>query len=65
MEQVSAAFTVVQLVCLAGMWGLKNSQIGILFPLLIAALAPIRFMIEKFGWFSKEHLDILDAEDEE
>lgn len=62
---MSTAFTIVQLLCLGGMWGLKNSQIGILFPLLIAALAPIRFAIEKLGWFSKDHLDILDAEDED
>ncbi len=63
-HQVSAAFTALQFACLGGMWALKSSSIGVLFPLLIAALAPIRMLIEKFGWFSKSDLEILDAEDD-
>jgi hypothetical protein len=64
-RQVSARFTLLQFVCLAGMWGLKSSKIGVLFPLLIAALAPIRVMAEKLGWFSKQDLAVLDSEDED
>lgn len=46
------------------MWALKSSSIGVLFPLLIAALAPLRVLVEKLGWFSKHDLAILDAEDD-
>ena len=31
-----------------------GSPIGVLFPILIAALAPFRIALEKFGLFSKE-----------
>lgn len=62
--KTSAAFTLLQFVCLGGMWALKSSKIGVLFPLLIAALAPIRMGVEKFGWFEKADLDILDSEDD-
>ena len=62
--KVSTAFTALQFACLGGMWALKSSSIGVLFPLLIAALAPIRVFIEKVGWFKKADLDILDCEDD-
>ncbi|TFJ88653.1 hypothetical protein NSK_000222 [Nannochloropsis salina CCMP1776] len=62
--KVSAAFTGLQFACLGGMWALKSSPIGVLFPLLIAALAPIRVAIEKLGWFDKKDLEILDSEDD-
>lgn len=62
--KVSTAFTALQFACLGGMWALKSSSIGVLFPLLIAALAPIRVGIEKMGWFSKKDLEVLDCEDE-
>lgn len=62
--QVSTTFTLLQFACLGGMWALKSSKIGVLFPLLIAALAPIRVLIERLGWFKKEDLAILDADDE-
>lgn len=61
---MSTAFTILQFVCLGGMWALKSSKIGVLFPLLIAALAPIRVGIERVGWFKKEDLAILDADED-
>jgi len=54
-------FTAVQLLCLIALWLLKTSKVGILFPLLIAALVPIRLLLERF--FSAEHLAVLDAEE--
>jgi len=62
--KVSTAFTALQFACLGGMWALKSSSIGVLFPLLIAALAPIRVGIERLGWFSKKDLEVLDCEDD-
>lgn len=54
-------FTAVQAACLALLWAVKVSAAGILFPLFIAILVPIRFGLEKF--FSREHLAALDAEE--
>jgi len=55
-------FTLIQLVALIILWGLKVSPAGILFPLFIALLVPLRFMMKKL--FKKEHLDLLDSEEE-
>ena len=56
-------FTALQFLCFMVLWVLKTSKIGILFPLMIAALVPIRLYISKF--FKKEHVDALLEEDEE
>jgi hypothetical protein len=55
-------FTIIQLGCLVALWVLKTSSLGILFPVLIAGLVPLRMMMGKF--FRKEWLDALDAEEE-
>ena len=54
-------FTFIQLICFIILWILKTSKIGILFPLMIAALVPIRLFVSKY--FKKEHIDALIAED--
>ena len=54
-------FTVIQFLCFVGLWILKASKIGILFPLLIAALVPIRLFVSRY--FKKEHIDVMIAED--
>jgi len=56
-------FTFLQFICFIVLWVLKTSVIGILFPLMIAALVPIRLYISKF--FKKEHIDAMLAEDED
>ena len=33
----------------------KSSPIGVLFPIVIAMLAPLRFGLEKFGIIKKDH----------
>jgi len=55
-------FTTIQLGLLALMWGVKASSIGVFFPVLIAALAPVRLALERFSMFSKKELDSLDSE---
>lgn len=53
--------TMIQLACFIALWALKTSSLGILFPLLIAALVPI----ERFVWrfFEPEHFQALVAEE--
>jgi hypothetical protein len=60
--KVTTLFTVVQVVCLGAMFWVKESPIGVLFPVIIAMLAPIRFGLENFGIVKKEYMDILDEE---
>jgi hypothetical protein len=55
-------FTAIQVACLAVLWILKSSPLGLLFPILIAALVPIRASLSRF--FDAKHLDALDADEE-
>ena len=55
-------FTLLQSVCLAVLWIVKVSVLGLLFPLFIALLVPIRFIAGRF--FAPEHLAELDSEEE-
>ena len=59
---VIKAYTAVQVVCLAALWILKSSALGLLFPILIGLLVPIRNSLTRF--FSEEHLAALDGEEE-
>lgn len=54
-------FTAIQLVCLVVLWVTKASVIGILFPLFIALLVPLRFLLNRF--FAEKHLLALDADE--
>lgn len=55
-------FTVIQLACLVVLWIVKEDDtIGLLFPLFIAVLVPIRLFMNRF--FDEEHLRALDAEE--
>jgi len=56
------AFTALQFSCLAILWIVKSSSIGILFPIFIALLVPVRMIASMF--FSAEHLAALDADEE-
>ena len=44
------------------LWVLKASAIGILFPVLIALLVPLRLLLGR--WFRPAELDKLDSEEE-
>lgn len=59
---VTTLFTAIQVACLGAMLWVKSSPIGVLFPVVIAMLAPLRFGLEKFGIIKKEYMDILDEE---
>jgi len=56
-------FTLIQIICLAALWILKASDWGILFPVLIAALHPIRVLIERQQLFTQSDLEILDSDE--
>ncbi len=55
-------FTFLQLACLAILWIVQGSAMGILFPVFIALLVPMRLLAGRF--FTPEHLAALDAEEE-
>lgn len=55
------AFTFLQLACLGVLWLVKSSVLGILFPVFIALLVPIRLFAGRY--FSTEHLLALDADE--
>lgn len=48
--------------CLGAMVYVKESPIGVLFPVVIAMLAPLRFYLEKSGVIKKEYMDVLDED---
>lgn len=60
--KVIHAFTLVQVLCLVVLWILKSSPVGILFPLFIAMLVPLRLLLNR--WFQAEHLALLDADEQ-
>jgi solute carrier family 4 (anion exchanger) protein 1 len=55
-------FTIMQIACLAVMWWVKGSPAAMLFPILIAALGPVRIVAGKAGWFTQQELNALDEE---
>jgi len=61
--RVVHGFTIIQGACLAVLWVVKTSALGILFPLFIALLVPVRMVMGRF--FEPAHLALLDTEDED
>ena len=56
-------FTLIQVVALGALWVLKsNKDLGILFPVLIAMLVPVRMIMGRF--FTEDELEALDSEEE-
>ena len=55
-------FTALQVACLAALWIVKSSALGILFPVFIALLVPVRQLAGRF--FASDYLAALDAEEE-
>lgn len=56
--KVVRTFTVIQIAALGMLWVLKSSALGILFPLLIAMLVPLRQILSRY--IDEEHLTALD-----
>lgn len=57
-KRVVTYFTAIQIGALAVLWVLKSSSLGILFPLLIALLVPLRQLLSRY--IDEEHLTALD-----
>ena len=55
-------FTLIQVLALAALWALKTSAVGILFPVLIALLVPLRLLLNRR--FTDAELSALDADEE-
>lgn len=56
-------FTLIQLLCFVALWLLKASKLGLLFPLMIAALVPINMLIARI--FPPAYMEVLTAEESE
>jgi len=54
-------FTLIQVACLIVLWSVKSSAFGVVFPLCIAMLVPIRRGLERV--FSQRDLAFLDADE--
>lgn len=61
-KNITNLFTLIQIACLAAMFWVKESSIGVLFPIVIALLAPLRFGLERSGIIQKKYIEILDEE---
>ncbi len=59
---ITHKFTLLQVTCLVVLWIVKSGSFGILFPLCIALLVPVRLLVGRL--FSPEHLAALDAEED-
>lgn len=55
-------FTAFQAACLAMLWAVKASALGILFPVAIALLVPLRRLADRF--FGAKHMAVLDLDEE-
>jgi hypothetical protein len=55
------SFTLIQVACLSALWFVKESPYGVLFPLCIAMLVPIRRGLGRV--FSQKDLAFLDADE--
>jgi len=55
------SFTLIQVACLSALWLVKGSAFGVLFPLCIALLVPIRRALERV--FTQKDLAFLDADE--
>jgi mannitol/fructose-specific phosphotransferase system IIA component (Ntr-type) len=55
-------YTLLQLICLFVLGAVELSPLGILFPIFVLLLVPIRFLAGRY--FSAEHLVALDSEEE-
>ncbi len=59
--RVVHAYTAVQAICFAVLWLIKASALAILFPVVLALLVPVRWLLRYF--FTEKHLEALDAEE--
>ena len=60
-KRVIHIFTFVQLVCLALLWVVKSSVIGLAFPFFVAMLVPVRMLLGRF--IEPEHIALLDGDE--
>jgi hypothetical protein len=61
-NKIVRLFTLIQLACLGAMFYVKESSFGVLFPIIIAMLAPLKISLEKSGIVKKEYMEVLDTE---
>jgi HCO3- transporter family len=57
---VATRYTLIQLACLASLCWIKGSSVGVLFPVGIALLSPLRYAIERYRVVPKRYMQVLD-----
>jgi hypothetical protein len=55
-------YTLIQLACLASLCWIKGSSVGVLFPVVIGLLAPLRYAIERYEVIPKRYIQVLDEQ---
>ena len=60
-RMVLHSFTLIQVACLSALWLVKESSYGVLFPLCIALLVPIRRGLDRV--FTQKDMAFLDADE--
>ena len=55
-------YTLLQIASLVLLYGMKESKLGVLFPVIIGGLQFILIGAMKAGWFSEKDVRVLDAE---
>ncbi len=54
-------YTIVQMVCVAALFGLKNSPAGMLYPVVIIALLPLKWVLGKY-FYSHDEIEAVSAQ---
>ncbi|XP_064389043.1 band 3 anion transport protein-like [Halichondria panicea] len=56
-------YTIVQIVCVASLFGVKNSPAGMLYPVIIIALLPLKWVLDRY-FYSHDEIEALDSEED-
>ena len=54
-------YTIVQMVCVAALFGLKNSPAGMLYPVVIITLLPLKWVLGKY-FYSHDEIEAVSAQ---
>ncbi len=53
-------YTIVQIVCVASLFGVKNSPAGMLYPVIIIALLPLKWVLDRY-FYSHDEIEAVSV----
>ncbi len=53
-------FTIVQVVCVGALFGVKNSPAGMLYPVVIIFLLPLKWILSRF-FYTHDEMEAVSA----